>query len=108
MLEANPDKINWIMLSTNTNAIHLLEANPDKIEWNTLSKNPGATNTEAISILEVQPQKDNVWANSSIFEYNSHIRENLDARTLANLYVAIIVRNLEGLDFYESDYDYDC
>jgi hypothetical protein len=29
-------------LSCNPNAIHLLEANPDKINWNILSRNPNA------------------------------------------------------------------
>lgn len=104
--EANKYKTHFPTLlgNTNTEAIRLLEANLHKIYGERLL----STNTEAISILEVQQQKDNVWANSSIFEYNSHIRENLDARTLANLYVAIIVRSLEGLDFYERDYDYEC
>jgi hypothetical protein len=41
-LEANPDKIDWDMLSTNPNAIHLLEANPDKINMCWLSENPNA------------------------------------------------------------------
>ena len=36
------DKINWICLSTNPNAIPLLEQNLDKIDWFNLSKNPNA------------------------------------------------------------------
>ena len=34
------NKLNWIMLSTNPAAIHLLEQNPDKIYWPWLSQNP--------------------------------------------------------------------
>jgi len=42
LLEKNPDKIYWDILSTNPSAIHLLEKNPDKIDkidWIYLSKN---------------------------------------------------------------------
>ena len=42
LLEANPDKINWMYLSGNLNAIHLLESNPDKIDWRHLSLNLNA------------------------------------------------------------------
>ena len=34
------DKIDWEILSSNPNAIHLLEQNIDKIDWNVLSLNP--------------------------------------------------------------------
>jgi len=34
------DKLNWIWLSSNSNAIQLLEKYPDKIIWVILSKNP--------------------------------------------------------------------
>jgi hypothetical protein len=40
LLEANPDKIHWDILSANPAAIPLLEANPDKIDWDILSGNP--------------------------------------------------------------------
>ena len=33
LLEQNQDKINWLWLSGNSNAIHLLEQNQDKIDW---------------------------------------------------------------------------
>jgi hypothetical protein len=36
------DKINWVGLSENPNAIHLLEQNLDKINWVALSENPNA------------------------------------------------------------------
>jgi hypothetical protein len=41
-LEANPDsnKIDWLFLSSNPAAIHLLEQNQDKIDWHCLSANP--------------------------------------------------------------------
>ena len=34
------DKIDWLQLSRNPAAIHLLEQNPDKIHWKELSENP--------------------------------------------------------------------
>jgi hypothetical protein len=45
--EKHPDKINWVYLSGNPNAIHILEKNIDKIDWHMLSINPNA-----IHILE--------------------------------------------------------
>src|SRR5438874_1897710 len=42
LLEKNLDKINWHALSLNPNAIHLLEKNLDKINWYWLSENPNA------------------------------------------------------------------
>ena len=60
------DKINWVILSSNPNAIQLLEQNIDKISWYMLSSNPNA-----IHLLE-QHQYDIEWtylsANPSIFE----------------------------------------
>lgn len=52
-LEANPRKIDWFYLSSNTEAIHLLEAEllneENRVDWDELSKNP-----EAIHLLEAQ------------------------------------------------------
>jgi hypothetical protein len=53
LLEKNPDKIDWHMLSANENAIKLLEQNPDKIDWFELS-----LNKNAIRLLEQNP--DNI------------------------------------------------
>jgi hypothetical protein len=39
-LEKNQDKIDWELLSSNPNAIHILEENMDKIDWDMLSENP--------------------------------------------------------------------
>ncbi len=33
------EKLDWVYLSANPNAIELLKANPEKIKWNGLSKN---------------------------------------------------------------------
>jgi hypothetical protein len=38
----NINKINWVSLSENPNAIELLKENKDKINWRRLSKNPNA------------------------------------------------------------------
>jgi len=71
LLEQNPDKIDWIHLSENPNAIHILEQNPDKIHWISLSENPNA-------IHMVEKNLDRIsWgclsSNPSIFEldYNA-------------------------------------
>jgi len=47
ILEKNLDKVDWDCLSFNTNAIHILEKNLDKVDWCLLSQNPNA-----IHILE--------------------------------------------------------
>jgi hypothetical protein len=52
LLEQNPEKINWYLLSSNPNAIHLLEQNQDKINWWNLSANP-----KAIHLLERNQEK---------------------------------------------------
>jgi hypothetical protein len=36
------DKVNWLYLSENPNAIHILEQNLEKIDWARLSLNPNA------------------------------------------------------------------
>jgi len=41
-LQKNYDKIDWMVLSANPNAIHLIEKNMDKIDWTVLSGNPNA------------------------------------------------------------------
>ena len=47
------NKLNWILLSLNTAAIHLLEQNSDKIDWGLLSTNPAA-----IHLLEQNLKKN--------------------------------------------------
>jgi len=56
LLEQNPDKICWKHLSRNPNAVFLLEQNQDKIDWAMLSRNP-----HALSILEINKARIN-WA----------------------------------------------
>jgi len=62
-LKANPEKINWPLLSLNSNpeAIKLLKANPTKINWSNLSFN---INPEVIEILKDNSHKIN-WSNFS-------------------------------------------
>ena len=52
LLKANRKKIDWDYLSLNPNAIELLKANPDKINWLYLSQN---TNPKAIELLKTFP-----------------------------------------------------
>jgi hypothetical protein len=55
------DKIDWFMLSLNTNAIRLLEQNLDKIDWIMLSYNPNT-----IHLLEQNLNKINWEAFSMV------------------------------------------
>lgn len=55
ILEANQSKIVWSALSNNPKAIKILEDNQEKIVWEVLSSNP-----EAIKLLKANPQKI-VW-----------------------------------------------
>ena len=49
LLEDNNDKINWYYLSMNKNAYNILEGNIEKIDWYNLSRN---TNPKIIKFLE--------------------------------------------------------
>ncbi len=69
LLEANPDKIDWTSLSLNPAAIHLLEANQDKIYWDWFSQNPAA-----IHLLEANPDKIN-WDCLSLNPAAIHLLE---------------------------------
>jgi len=51
LLKANPNKIDWDMLSINKNAIKLLKENPEKINWDILS-----INKNAIELLKANPR----------------------------------------------------
>ena len=48
------DKINWGILSSNPNAIHLLEQNQDKIDWFMLSSNPNAIHLLEKNIYKIK------------------------------------------------------
>ena len=68
LLEQNLDKIDWPHLSTNPNAINLLEQNLHKINWNWLS-----VNSNAIPMLEQNKDKIDWYvlsSNPSIFVYD--------------------------------------
>ena len=70
MLEENIDIINWINLSWNKNAIHLLEQNQDKINWIELSENPNA-----VHLLKKQNKIEwnGILQNPSIFEIDYQV-----------------------------------
>ena len=78
-MEKNPTKINWMSLSTNHNAIHLLERELHKIDWLLLSMNPNA-----ISLLKANQDKINpdiifwtaIYANPSIFKLDTDAMRN--------------------------------
>jgi hypothetical protein len=39
-------KVDWVSLSRNPNAIHILEKNLDKVDWVSLSRNPNAIHNQ--------------------------------------------------------------
>jgi len=63
------DKLDWVELSLNPNAIHLLEQNQDKIYWKHLSRNPNA-----VFLLEQNQDKIN-WEYLSYNPYALSILE---------------------------------
>jgi hypothetical protein len=79
LLKDNKDKINWINLSRNENAIELLKANPDKINWKYLSRN---LSPDAIELFRKNQDKIN-WNclsfNPLIFTYDyEKIKKNFE------------------------------
>ena len=80
ILEKNLDKVNWKWLSGNKNAIHILEKNIDKIDWASLSLNPNA-----IHLLKKYPENINwfmISMNSNAYDI---IISNLDKINKSNL-----------------------
>jgi transposase len=66
VLEKNLSKTNSVSLSLNPNAIHILEKHPEKIEWDYLSSNPNA-----MHLLEKNQDKidwNHFGSNPSIFK----------------------------------------
>jgi hypothetical protein len=67
-LKANPDRIDWVVLSLNPAAIDMLEANEHLIHWGQLSQNPAA-----IHLLEQNQDKIEYYLlskNPAIFTYD--------------------------------------
>jgi hypothetical protein len=65
ILKANPQRINFKILSKNKNAYDIIKENLDNIDWNILSRN-----VNAIDLLEKNQDKINWYAlslNTSIF-----------------------------------------
>jgi len=125
------DKINWLCLSSNPNAIHLLEKNVDKIHWDELSLNPNAmmlleknmdkidwqclsSNPNAIHLLEKNSDKinwDGLSSNPSIFELDYKALEkrcNIYKEELIKkaLHPSIIKRYLNHPDLKDKDLVY--
>ena len=71
-LEQHPDKIDWLLLSANPNAIYLLEQNQDKIYWGWLCSNPNA-----IHLLEQNYDKID-WCMLSANPNAIHLLASLD------------------------------
>ena len=58
----NIDKINWVYLSRNPNAMYLLEQNKDNIDWDNLSRNPNIFEIDKIQT------KINIAKNAKIID----------------------------------------
>ena len=70
-----PEKLDWVYLSANPNAIEMLKANPNKIHKMGLSRN---TNDEAIELLNAYPNKIDWWVLSSNPTAIELLKKNLD------------------------------
>ena len=82
LLEQNLDKINWVGLSFNSNAIHLLKDNFDKINWYYISINNNIFDynydaiKEKISIFKeeliqesLHPKRLIYWLNNNFYDF---------------------------------------
>ena len=104
------NKLDWIELSKNPGAIHLLEQNQDKIDWFELSKNPNA-----IHLLEQNQYKIDWFilsTNPSIFTYDfEKIEKNFIPLRKAIIENRFNPKNIDkfngwGFNIYdESDFD---
>ena len=76
------DKINWELLSTNPNAIHILEKNLDKVNWNRLSSNPNAIHIIKKNLDKFNDDEyeecDDIWCGLSQNKYIMEILGELD------------------------------
>ena len=90
------EKLDWIGLSENSNAMQLLAKNQDKIAWKWLSQNPNAT-----PLLEANPNKI-VWyylsANPNAIEI---LERNVDKKEMNER----ILKNVKSVEnkAYEDD-----
>jgi len=76
ILKENPEKIDWYLLSRNSNAISILENNKEKIDWYSLSYNKNA-----IKLLLENPEKihyDELSYNSNAIELIEKNKEKID------------------------------
>ena len=94
-VEYEDDKIRWLFLSANPNAIKILEANQDKIVWGALSNNP-----KAIRLLEANQDKI-VWntlsGNPEAIKLLEANKEKIDWATLS--------RNANAMSLLEANKD---
>ena len=56
------DKLNWSMLSSNPNAIHIIEKNLDKVDWISLSINPN------IFVYDYEAMKNTMYKEGGFVE----------------------------------------
>jgi hypothetical protein len=60
ILEKNLDKVYWERLSSNTNAIHILDKNLHKVNYVVLSENPNAIHLISRLLLNHSKMKENM------------------------------------------------
>jgi hypothetical protein len=81
-LENNIDKIEWIELSSNPNAIHIMEKNLDKVKWYELIYNSNAIHL--IFNIDYEKSKNiNLEFKKELISYVFH---SLRLQRLANTY----------------------
>jgi len=75
ILEKNLDKVCWGHLYSNPNAIHLLEKNLDKVDWKLLSRNPNAIHLLEKNLDKVDWEKLSSNPNIFVDEYEQACRD---------------------------------
>ena len=99
------EKLDWDYLSLNPNAIELLKANPDKINWDVISKNPSPS---VIELLKENPHEEIDWeqlsANPNAIEllkanYDNIFWPNLSANTNSEAIELLKKNHYEEIDW---------
>ena len=102
LIVQNPDRINWGRLSSNPNAIHLLEQNPDMVDWVRISRNPSIFKIDYCFYVERynrEKAKLDERYQKIVDNYRDHLQEktNHEIENLDNFYQKLVDDYRNGL-----------